>query len=78
MKKNPSSPANNRLQPRRHRKVDEPSPYDGLRQILNLVFMIAAVVGMLFYFFGDRMVGTVIILVAIMIKIVECIFRIRR
>jgi uncharacterized membrane protein YoaK (UPF0700 family) len=46
-----------------------------LRQVLNILFMLGAVVGILLYFYQDKTLGTVIILVAMFIKMVECVFR---
>ncbi len=46
-----------------------------LRNILNTVFMIGAVVGVVIYFKHDEYLGTVVILVAMMIKMSECVFR---
>lgn len=46
-----------------------------LRQVLNILFMIGAVVGILLYFYQNKTIGTVVILVAMFIKMVECVFR---
>lgn len=46
-----------------------------LRNVLNLIFMIGAIVGVLIYFFSDKTIGTYIILVAIGFKFVECSMR---
>ena len=44
-----------------------------IRQWLNILFMIGAVVGMLMYFYSNRQVGFVVIVVAMALKFVECI-----
>jgi hypothetical protein len=60
----------------RHQRPErEARPNDGLRQVLNIIFMIGAVIGMIVYFFGNKTIGTIIILVAMLFKIVECVFR---
>ena len=46
-----------------------------IRNVLNLIFMIMAVVGMVCYFWKDRNVGTIIILVAMAFKMVESSMR---
>jgi len=46
-----------------------------IRNILNIIFMIGAVVGMGFYFFGNRTIGTIIIIIAIVIKLTESSIR---
>lgn len=46
-----------------------------IRNILNLIFMLMAIAGMAYYFFGDKYVGTIIILVAMAFKMVESSMR---
>ncbi len=46
-----------------------------IRQWLNILFMIGAVVGMVMYFYGNRQVGFVVIVAAMVLKFVECILR---
>lgn len=46
-----------------------------LRQWLNAIFMIGAIVGMGIYFFSDEFSGTIVILVSMAFKIVECTLR---
>ncbi len=56
-----------------HRKEDNNKDnFLQLRQWLNIIFMLGAVAGVAVYFFGDETVGTIIILVAMAFKIVEC------
>lgn len=60
-----------------HRKTDE-KPTDRLlpvRNILNLIFMAGAVVGVVLYFFTNKTVGTVVILSAMVFKMAECCLR---
>ena len=47
-----------------------------IRQWLNIIFMLGAVVGVAVYFLADTTtVGTVIILAAMVFKIIECLLR---
>ncbi|MBR1428146.1 MAG: hypothetical protein IJ582_03825 [Prevotella sp.] len=46
-----------------------------IRQILNLIFMVGAVIGVLVYFYSNHDTGTYIILASIVFKIIECALR---
>lgn len=47
-----------------------------IRQWLNIIFMLGAVIGVIVYFLADlTTTGTIIILVAMVFKITECILR---
>jgi len=46
-----------------------------LRQWLNIIFMLGAIAGMGVYFFGDKTTGTIVILISMVFKIVECTLR---
>lgn len=46
-----------------------------MRQWLNAIFMLGAIVGMGIYFFADNFSGTIVILVSMAFKIVECTLR---
>ena len=46
-----------------------------LRQWLNIIFMVGALVGVAIYFFGNQTTGTIVILAAMAFKIVECSLR---
>lgn len=61
---------------RRHRRDDDPNLR--LRNILNIVFMLGAIVGVAIYMLADSTAGTIVILVAMLFKIVECVFRLKR
>ncbi|MBO5624717.1 MAG: hypothetical protein J5953_02865 [Prevotella sp.] len=63
---------------RRRRGEDEDNgedKYRMLRQILNILFMLGAVVGVIVYFYYGRDLGTIIILVSMAFKLAECVFR---
>lgn len=49
--------------------------YIVLRNILNIIFMLGALVGMAVYFKLDHQAGTIVILSSMLFKIVECVFR---
>lgn len=62
--------------PRHHRQEYKPRDrFFRIRNVLNIIFMLGAVVGVAVYLFGNRTVGTVIILAAMVFKIVECCLR---
>jgi type IV secretory pathway TrbD component len=60
---------------REHHRRDEADRYLKLRNGLNLAFMLGAIVGVGIYLWGNATVGTIIILVAMALKMVECVFR---
>lgn len=45
------------------------------RNILNIIFMVGAVVGLIVFFTVSHFIGTIIILASMVFKIVECILR---
>lgn len=57
---------------KQHRKLD---PHRNLRQWLNIIFMLGALVGMGIFYFVNPTVGVVIILCAMVFKMAECAFR---
>ncbi len=63
-------PRRNHRQPREHNRIDY------IRQWLNIIFMLGAVVGVIFYFLSDRNTGVIILLTAIVFKFVECVLRV--
>lgn len=63
---------------RHHRRKALDEGYDQflwIRQILNLIFMIGAIVGVIIFLTGNTTVGTIVILAAMVFKIAECAFR---
>jgi hypothetical protein len=48
---------------------------DKLRNVLNIIFMVLAVIGVIYYLTKDRMTGTYIILIAMCFKIAESSLR---
>lgn len=63
-------PRRNHRQPREHNHIDY------IRQWLNIIFMLGAVVGVIFYFLSDSNTGVIILLTAIVFKFVECVLRV--
>lgn len=60
---------------RHHRRGPADDKYFKIRNILNIIFMLGAIVGMGVFYFHDRTLGTIIILTAMAFKIAECCFR---
>ena len=63
---------------RPHRRPASEDKYFKIRNILNIIFMLGAVVGMTVFYFGTRTTGTIIIITAIAFKVIECFFRLIR
>lgn len=47
-----------------------------LRNILNIIFMLLAIIGMVLYFYKSQEVGGVILVAAVFVKLTECVLRI--
>lgn len=62
-----------RHQLREHQK---PIPHPRLRLVLNIIFMVCAVVGVSWYFISDHQTGTIIVLTGMVFKFVELVIRI--
>ncbi|MCD8292100.1 MAG: hypothetical protein LUC91_11460 [Prevotella sp.] len=60
---------------RRRNEEEKPVRFLLLRNILNTVFILGAIVGVLLYVYKNEQVGTIVILGSMMFKIVECVFR---
>lgn len=60
---------------RKHRR-GQPDRFYAVRNVLNLLFMIVAVVGVVIYCTNDdKTTGTIVVLAAMALKIVECALR---
>lgn len=70
---NQDNPTEDRGLGRKHGERND--KYIVLRNILNLIFMIGAVIGVIVYYKWSHDTGTIIILVSMIFKIVECVFR---
>ena len=60
---------------RRHRNEQKNDKMLKLRNVLNISFMALALVGIIVYFAANETIGTLIILVAMVIKMAECCIR---
>ena len=61
---------------RRHRRPASEDPFFALRNILNIIFMVLAVIGVIVYLVADNTnIGVYIIIGAIVLKMVECCLR---
>lgn len=58
-----------------HRRKDDDGKQFKLRQILNIIFMVGAVIGVIVYFAGSHTIGTIIILAAMVFKMAESAIR---
>ena len=63
---------------RHHSRGNRSDRFFMVRNILNIIFMVGAVVGVLVLYFHDKSMGTVIILVSMVFKMAECCFRLIR
>lgn len=60
---------------KKHRHAEK-DRFFAIRNVLNLLFMVTAVVGVVIYCTNDdKTVGTVVVLAAMAMKIVECALR---
>lgn len=60
---------------RKHRR-GQPDRFNAIRNVLNLLFMVVAVVGVVIYCTNaDKTTGTIVVLAAMALKIVECALR---
>ncbi len=58
-----------------HRNNHKEDRYLKVRNILNTIFVVGAAIGMAIYFWGNTNVGTIVILVSMALKMVECVLR---
>ena len=47
----------------------------GLRNVLNIIFMVLAIIGVCIYVWGDSTIGTYVIIGGMAFKMVECCLR---
>jgi hypothetical protein len=60
----------------RHKELNkERDQFLMVRQILNIIFMIGAVIGVIIFLTGNSTTGTIVILASMVFKIAECGFR---
>lgn len=63
-------PRREHCEPRQHTRIDY------IRQWLNIIFMLGAVVGVIVYLVSDHNTGILIVLGAIVFKFIECVLRV--
>ena len=61
--------------PRHHHRKDSPDKFLKLRNVLNLIFMLGAIVGVAVYMLSDQDTGIYIIMGSMAFKVVECTLR---
>lgn len=49
-----------------------------IRQVLNIIFMLGALAGVIIYFASDKFIGTIVILIGMAFKMMEYIIRFMR
>ncbi|MBO4660586.1 MAG: hypothetical protein J5610_03910 [Prevotella sp.] len=65
-------------QDNKHRRSNQHDANIMLRQWLNIIFMIGAIIGVVIYLFGSQSTGIYVILGAMVFKIIECALRMFR
>lgn len=46
-----------------------------VRNCLNIVFILGAIAGMAVYYFGNTTIGIIVIIIAMVLKFIECVLR---
>ena len=80
MRPNDTNESESELQPvgrKRHRKPANDQLL-GFRNVLNVIFMLLALVGVVVYVWFDSTIGTYIVLAGMAFKMVECCIRMLR
>ena len=70
-----SNEENTNIPRRRTDRITPQGKHTRLRNILNIIFMLGAVIGLIIYFNSDKTIGAYVILAAIGVKLVECSIR---
>lgn len=66
---------NNKRERRMLQGLNNDDRFFKIRNILNIIFILGAVIGVLLYVYSSQTVGTIIILISMVFKIIECILR---
>lgn len=66
---------NNKHERRMLQGLNDDDRFFKIRNILNIIFILGAVIGVLLYVYSSQTVGTIIILISMVFKIIECILR---
>lgn len=72
---------NNIQEQPKHRSMEkmsyaEKGRFFAIRNILNIIFIILAIVGMALFFYTSREIGGIVLIIAVFIKMVESVLRI--
>ena len=62
---------------RRHRRQHDDNMLK-FRNVLNIIFMLMAIIGVVLYFTDYRTIGTYVLLASMAVKMVECCIRMLR
>lgn len=65
-------------QKRHHRKTEESDMFFLIRQVLNILFMIGAVIGCFIYLKVNDTMGTIVIVIAMAFKMAEYVLRFKK
>ncbi len=68
---------NGRMGRRHHRQRGDDNMLK-FRNVLNIIFMVMAIIGVIIYFTEYRTIGTYVLLAAMAVKMVECCIRMLR
>lgn len=63
---------------RHHRKPEERDRFFLVRQVLNILFMIGAVIGCFIYLKVNDTMGAILIIIAMAFKMAECVLRFKK
>lgn len=66
---------NNKRERRTLQGLNDDDRFFKIRNILNIIFILGAIIGVLLYVYSTQTVGTIIILISMVFKIIECILR---
>lgn len=66
---------NNKRERRMLQGLNDDDRFFKIRNILNIIFILGAVIGVLLYVYSSQTVGTIVILISMVFKIIECILR---
>lgn len=61
--------------PYRRESVLPKARFIKVRNVLNLIFMIGAIIGIIIYFLSNETIGIIVILAAMVFKLIECALR---
>ena len=69
---------NTSIPTRKRGNQNNEKPFMKIRTILNIIFIVGAIIGVFLYFYSSHYVGTIVILVSMAFKFIETILRMIR